>query len=623
MMLQTNYGNFLDPVHQSYFSLQDLRDDEVVQDSPLLRLKDNVLDLIVEYVPLKDRLLRLRSVCHRLSDSVKRSVKSVEFLRDELDYCDDAKISFFLSVYGKNVEHINYDLFRSCSLREYTQWSWRQSVISSVTKCPQLKQLDILVCCRHRLRDGDLQVIFKQCQQLEVLRMDASFINGHCFAKAPLSLRKVELECCQTFTKTGFLGMCARLYKLQTLHASLLPCLDEQTIKKIGDMKHLKNLSIAADPEQKMNQFRLAEIRRLSKLTTLCLDGVNNVTDKFLGDLCDLSQSPAARSLENVSFSFCKNIGPNGISKLKNLPKLKSLNLDGVSKRDVSTGLEAIGNVGKLEILLLSQDTYVSPKTIVEFVAKCESLRTLDISNNYRLKDKSFAEQVYNARVFSFGKPLAILTDFKAMWRQLPPYSYDRRVEIVNVNDRYPEEIVESISPNTPQQLARGHLIPDLRRGNRYKIIDFSLDTSGEQLPDPANFDQQDQENQSPSGSGSGPLAELTEKEQEELVRVLMEIQQPFSMQNTEWYNFDQYGYPIVPSFTDFENKVTVGTAGAPGPPKEKGADKILKHTRPSRPKRQAQKERAEQRRSGAVKATKTTVPVGPSFTEDDFPPLG
>uniref|UniRef100_A0A1I7T2I9 F-box domain-containing protein n=1 Tax=Caenorhabditis tropicalis TaxID=1561998 RepID=A0A1I7T2I9_9PELO len=232
-MLPPNDYNY--PVVQylgSIFSLQDLRDEEVVQNSLLLKLKDSVLDKIVEYVPLKDRILKLRPVCRRLSSSVKRSVKSVEFLRDELDYCDDVKISFFLALYGKTVEHMNYDLFRSCSLREYTQWSWRQSVISSVTRCRQLKQLDILICCRHRLRDMDLQVIFKQCAELEVLRMDASFINGRCFANAPETLRKVELECCQTFTRQAFVAMCSRLSRLTTLHVSLLQTIDDYAIKK-------------------------------------------------------------------------------------------------------------------------------------------------------------------------------------------------------------------------------------------------------------------------------------------------------------------------------------------------------------------------------------------------------
>lgn len=622
MMLPSSHRNHDQMATRSYFPLQELRDDEFVQNSPLLRLKDSILDAIVEYVPLKDRLLKLRSVCHRLSDSVKRSVKSVEFLRDELDYCDDAKIAFFLSVYGKNVEHMNFDLFRSCSLREYTQWSWRQSVISSVTRCSQLKQLDILICCRHRLRDGDLQVIFKQCPQLEVLRMDASYINGHCFSKAPFTLRKVELECCQTLTKPGFLGMCSRLQKLQTLHVSLFPCIDEQIIKRIGDMKNLKNLSIVANPEKKMNQFRLAEIRRLPKLSMLCLDGVNNVTDKFLGDLSEIG-SPAAGSIEHLSLSFCKNIGPNGIAKLKNLPKLKSLNLDGLSKRDISTGLEAIGNVGRLERLLVSENTFVSPRTIADFVTKCESLRTLDISANDRLKDKAFADQVYTARAFSFGKPMVILTDFKSMWRQLPPFTYQSRVEIVNVNDRYPEEQVDAISVNTPMQLPRGQLLPDLRRGNRYKMLDFSGDMSSDQLVDSVNVEQFDQENQPPLAF-VGPLAGLSEKEQEELAFVMMQIQQPFNA--PEWLNQNQFDFPsaLQPNFTDFENSITVGSAGAPGPPtKEKGSDKILKHSRPSRPKRQAQKERAQQRRSSGMISQKATVPIGPSFTEDDFPPLG
>ncbi|CAI2347392.1 unnamed protein product [Caenorhabditis sp. 36 PRJEB53466] len=610
----SSFGYFSQPFPEpAYFSLHELRD-EIVQTSPLLRLNDDILDMIIEHVPLKDRLLKVRSVCHKLSDSVKRSVKSIEYLRDELDYCDDDKISFFLSVYGKNVEHINYDLFRSCSLLEYTQWSWRQSVILSVTKCPQLKQLDILVCCRHRLRDGDLAVIFKQCNQLEVLRMDANFINGHCFFKAPQSLKKIELECCQSMNKSGILGICSRLHKLQTLHLSLFTNLDEQVIKKISEMRNLRNLSIIADPEQPMNQFRLTDLRRLPKLSLLCLDGVNNVTDKFLADLCDASAAPASKTLEHISLAWCKNIGSNGVSKLKNLQNLKSLNLDGVSKRDISIGVEAIGNCGRLERLLISEDAFVSPKTVVEFVNKCESLRTLDVSNNHRLSDKSFAEQVYSARAYSFGKPMVILTDNKFVWRRLPPFSFSNRVEVVVVNDRYPDEYVESISKDSAQQLPRGFLIPDLRRGNRYKMLDYNRSAlhSGSLSPEP------NQENMPPQSMMD--VGELSEKEQEEFARMLMELQAPF--QNVDWMQYSQLVVPQAPppgpSFTDFENSITVGTAGAPGPPK---AEKILKHTRPSRPKRQAQKERAQQRRSGKV--AQAPEPVGPKFTEDDFPPLG
>lgn len=81
-----------------------------------------------------------------------------------------------------------------------------------------------------------------------------------------------------------------------------------------------------------------------------------------------------------------------------------------------------------------------------------------------------------------------------------------------------------------------------------------------------------------------------------------------------------------TPGFThiDFENSITVGSAGAPGPPADRFADKILKHCRPSRPKRQAQKEKALRRSSGASTINaKSPVPAGPEFTDDDFPPLG
>ena len=92
--------------------------------------------------------------------------------------------------------------------------------------------------------------------------------------------------------------------------------------------------------------------------------------------------------------------------------------------------------------------------------------------------------------------------------------------------------------------------------------------------------------------------------------------------QAADWINFNECAFTRS-TVSNFEDSITVGSAGAPGPPREKGSDKILKHSRPSRPKRQAQKERAQQRRSGATNNQKVLVPTGPSFTEDDFPPLG
>ncbi|KAK5977699.1 F-box domain-containing protein [Trichostrongylus colubriformis] len=165
----------------SFSPLQVLHEEDNTQFSPLINLPTSVLDRIVSYIPLKVRTLTIARVCRTLRDCVYRSITSVAFYKSQLDELSDTRIKYFLSIHGPQINAINFDLFRSVEDEGCTQWSWRQSVITVVKMCRNLRELDILVCKRHRLRDTDLLTIFRECPQLQTLCIDAQYLSGHCF----------------------------------------------------------------------------------------------------------------------------------------------------------------------------------------------------------------------------------------------------------------------------------------------------------------------------------------------------------------------------------------------------------------------------------------------------------
>ncbi|VDM69827.1 unnamed protein product [Strongylus vulgaris] len=251
--------NNMDTLTAPCFSpFQTTHEDDRKQDSPLLNLPSNVLDNIVSFIPLKVRTLLVAPVCRALRDSVYRSITSVAFYKTQLDELSDTRIKYFLSIHGHKITAINFDLFRSVEDEVYfvnefqacTQWNWRQSVITAVKMCSNLRELDILVCKRHRLRDTDLLTIFRECPQLQVLCIDAQYLSGHCFQVAPLGLQRLELEMCLRLSEPSMRSIFTRLKKLKVLYISELRILKDSIVSGLAsNLKNLRDLSIIANPE--------------------------------------------------------------------------------------------------------------------------------------------------------------------------------------------------------------------------------------------------------------------------------------------------------------------------------------------------------------------------------------
>lgn len=59
--------------------------------------------------------------------------------------------------------------------------------------------------------------------------------------------------------------------------------------------------------------------------------------------------SAMMQSLEGLSLAFCFNVSSAGIAHLAAFPRLKSLNLDGVRRRELSDGIVTLAAKGRLE----------------------------------------------------------------------------------------------------------------------------------------------------------------------------------------------------------------------------------------------------------------------------------
>ncbi|ETN79868.1 hypothetical protein NECAME_09568 [Necator americanus] len=297
------------PFHTSH-------DDNRKQDSPLINLPSSILDNIISHIPLKVRTLMVAPACRALRDSVYRSITSVAFYKTQLDELSDTRIKYFLSIHGHKITAINFDLFRSVEDVACTQWNWRQSVITAVKMCSNLRELDILVCKRHRLRDTDLLTV------------------------APVGLQRLELEMCLRLSETAMRSIFSRLKKLKVLYVSDLRILKDSIISGlVSNLKNLRDLSIIANPEtpnMELSASALGHLARLPRLQNLCLEGLPAVTDRI------------------------------GLQRLARMPKLDSLNLDGITKRDISSGLEKIAVESRLVRLLLAEGTNVSCDTLRE-----------------------------------------------------------------------------------------------------------------------------------------------------------------------------------------------------------------------------------------------------------------
>uniref|UniRef100_A0A158PA42 F-box domain-containing protein n=1 Tax=Angiostrongylus cantonensis TaxID=6313 RepID=A0A158PA42_ANGCA len=336
------------------------------------------------------RTLAVAPVCRALRDSVYRSINSVAFYKTQLDELSDTRIKYFLSIHGSKITAINFDLFRSAC----TQWSWRQSVITAVKMCSNLRELDILICKRHRLRDTDLLTIFRQCPQLQVLCIDAQYLSGHCFQIVS--------------------GL-------------------------VSNMKNLRDLSIIGNP--KLSASALGHLARLPRLQNLCLEGIPAVTDRFLAELSDAVNNPAARSIRSLSLAFCFNFSSVGLQRLARMTKLDSLNLDGITKRDISSGLLKIAEEGRLIRV---------GKHLCKFIVELEAVIIYFHSLLCEMKITFIRSVLGHASSLCFR-----------IFRS--------------------EVILGSVlSRDDSSQLPHGLLLPRLRRGNRYRLLCSLLSMSQE-----------------------------------------------------------------------------------------------------------------------------------------------
>ncbi|CAD6188351.1 unnamed protein product [Caenorhabditis auriculariae] len=641
-------------------SFESLPVEEVYQDSTLFLFNDDVLKRIISFVPVKERFGSCALVCRKFNEIVKKSVKSVAFYRDGIDSLDDATLAAFLNSYGEGIKYLNFDLFRSSPLKECTQWAWRQQVVLSVRQCPQLRSLDILVCTRHRLRDADLLAVFKSCPQLEVLKIDAQYISGHCLARAPLTLKQLEMEMCYRFLDKNVQNFCTKLKNLKILHMSQLFCLNDNLLNYFSRMAKLKELSLISNVKtvyKDLSFHGFCSLRNLRKIEVLCLEGFSMINNAVLAELCNIKR-PLANSLTSLSLAFCNTINSEGIKRLAELPKLQNLNLDGITRNEISTGVSAIVRKRALTRLFLAEETHVGPGCVLNVIQKCSNLRLLDLSNNDKVLADGFPSRCVDFKTSSKGSRLHILTNNEMAWQNIsasfPLFEERPKIEIVHLHRNIlpsgylPEDSV--ISADGPLQLAEGTLAPNLRRGNRYRLLVEAIGCNSENRSDSA----EDEENCRPLQSSSNQIRETHQFSSfdcknmaasrsggRKMSKTAAEpgIVSPadfFPSENFHFGAFEQHEdaqfFDLVHQFppmmfipqpfyvepsADVEAMMallTTGSGGAPRPPPQIHVPELLMKERYTRTPRSKRRSRNS--------PPKPPVTVAPVFKEDDFPPL-
>ncbi|CAJ0944480.1 unnamed protein product, partial [Mesorhabditis belari] len=447
----------------------------------LEHLPDGVLDRIVSYLPIKERCRVMNRISQCLHQAVNRSMTSASFFMENLDDLPEAAMKNFLDVYGTKIKRVNLDLFRSTHYYESSQWMWRQSVTNIAHSCPNLYELDLMICNRHKIRDLDLENIFKKCHNLRSLKIDAHFLNGHCFKKAP-PLERLEMEMCVRINDQALQAICYRLKSLCALHVSQLLILNDKNLAKlVNSLKSLRELAIISHPNTKyegLTGYGLSVIENLP-LKTLLIDGLSAATDQLLGSISRVNENKISKTLENLSIAFCFNIGIHGLKRLAALPNLKNINLDGFKKRDVSLGIEELAASGHLVRLLLAEETNISAESLVKIVEKSPNLRLLDLTNNSQALSAEAAEKWITLCEASKRPPLYVLTSDHLMWNDVHRPQTDEYGRMsVQILHSCPQMInPEEISPSTalsfesPFSLPKGILLAGLRSGNRYRLL--------------------------------------------------------------------------------------------------------------------------------------------------------
>ncbi|CAJ0575281.1 unnamed protein product, partial [Mesorhabditis spiculigera] len=464
----------------------------------LNEMPNSVLDRIIGFIPLRERCSQVTLVSKNIHDSVERTIKNVSFFMEGMDRISDESLDQFLKLRGQHLTHINLDLYRSVSRDESTQWAWRQSILKITSSCVNLTELDLMICNRHKLRDKDLEAVFKSCKKLETLRFDAQFVNGNSFKFAP-PLKRLEMEMCIRINDNGINFICSRMQGLRTLYVSQLLILkDSHLFKLVKSLKKLRDLAIVSHVETKyegLSGFGLCSLTKLP-LRTLVVEGIAAATDQFLQTIAN-PESKIFTQLQSLSIAFCFNISMHGLKRLTPLPQLRNLNLDGFQTRDISLGIEEISSTGNLQRLFIADDTNITPEALVRIVKNSPKLCVLDLVKNKRVLTAETANEWISFWEQSNRPPLYVLTNDHKVWNDVNFPSFDscgrRRVVIIHLalHDAPLEEIAPStaITFESPNCLPSGILYAKIRCGNRYRLLFQSLGDG--QLPKIENNENQ------------------------------------------------------------------------------------------------------------------------------------
>ncbi|PAV62645.1 hypothetical protein WR25_10431 [Diploscapter pachys] len=436
---------------------------------------------IAEFVPLKERVKNLSAVCSNFHSAVKESVTAVNFYKDGLDTLSDSQLKYFLTVYGSTVKHLNFDLFRASKAEECSQWNWRQTVLDCVALCRNVEQITAIVCNRHRVRDNDIMKLQSHCPQLKALVVDGYFIKGHSFKIHNLwrGLEKLQIDFCYRFS-AGNLLFAMNLFKnLKVLHLSQPVFISNSAVEAIVNMRQLQELSLIASPDLKFQEdltsTGLSQLRFARSLKMLALDGVSVVDDEFLQTFCQPS-SPVVSTLKSLSLAFCRNFTAHGILHLVHLKLLENLNLDGVTQ-DVGPGLTLVSQKLNFERLYLAEKTCIDPSTLLKIVIENPKLKLLDLTDNHAAVDQFTAFQIAATSCYPDRSKLVVVTDLPNPWWEIYRYP-SMNLRVVYLHRRILFGSIPAmclIDNDSIGQLPQSLLLPDLRRGNRYRLLYAAL----------------------------------------------------------------------------------------------------------------------------------------------------
>lgn len=319
-----------------------------------------------------------------------------------------------------------------------------------------------------------------------MIRIDAQFLTGYCFANAPKTIQHLELDMCFRFSADALTKL-LNLKRLKTLHMSQMLVLSDELVgRMVQRLNYLETLSIVSNVQSKYENLTtegLSELAYLPRLSSFNVEGFEIVNDDFLRLIVDDKYSFKER-IERLSLAFCNNITSTGISHLAKCKNLSALNLDGISKNDLSGGLVAASAHGGWQKLLVADGTNFSVDALISVIRNSRGLRFLDMSNYKELNGSNyvrrFSELFHDPEFITCRPPMVILTENAEAWTSVGPVLGDDpnsppklRIYSLFTDCIYKEKIApySVVSGDCVGQICPGYLEPELRIGNRYRTL--------------------------------------------------------------------------------------------------------------------------------------------------------